>query len=51
MDLTVPKVFDLGVQAVYENRKTNPNLTLGGTNQGFITSNDFKIADGRNLSA
>src|ERR1700751_547739 len=51
VDLTVPKVFDINVQAVHENRKTNPNLTLAGTNQGFITSNDFKIADGRNLAA
>ena len=51
VDLTVPKVFDQGVQAVYENKKTNPNLTLAGTNQGFITSNDFKIANGRNLAA
>jgi putative ABC transport system permease protein len=51
VDLTVPKVFDTGVQAVYENKKTNPNLTLGGTNQGFIIANDFKVADGRNLSA
>jgi len=51
VDLTVPKVFDINVQAVRENRKTNPNLTLAGTNQGFTISNDFKIADGRNLSA
>jgi putative ABC transport system permease protein len=50
VDLTVPKVFDISVQAVYENKKTNPNLTLCGTNHGFITSNDFKIAEGRNLS-
>jgi putative ABC transport system permease protein len=50
VDLTVPKVFDQNVQAVFENRKTNPNIFLAGTNHGFITSNDFKIATGRNLS-
>jgi putative ABC transport system permease protein len=50
VDLTVPNVLENNVQSVYENKKTNPNLTLGGTTQGFIISNDFKIASGRNLS-
>ena len=51
VQLTVPKVFDENVQAVFENRKTNPNLEICGTNQGFIVSNNFEIGKGRNLSA
>jgi putative ABC transport system permease protein len=45
-----PKVWNDGRQAVFENRKTNPNLQLCGTNEGFTTANDFQIEDGRNLS-
>lgn len=50
VELVTPKVFDENVQAVFENRKTNPNLEICGTNQGFIVSNNFTIASGRNLS-
>jgi putative ABC transport system permease protein len=49
--LITPKVWDTNVQAVFENRKTNPNLEICGTNQGFVVSNNFAIANGRNLSA
>jgi putative ABC transport system permease protein len=49
--LTCPKVWDLGVQAVRGNRKTNPNLEICGTNEGFLAANQFTIALGRNLSA
>jgi putative ABC transport system permease protein len=49
-ELITPKVFDSNVQAVFENRKTNPNLEVCGTNQGFIISNQFSIATGRNLT-
>ena len=49
--LTTPKVWDTNVQAVFGNRKTNPNLEICGTNQGFIVSNNFQIETGRNLSA
>ncbi len=51
VDLVCPKAWDNGVQAVYGNRKTNPNLELCGTNEGFIAANNFAIAEGRNLSA
>ena len=50
-ELITPKVFDNNVQAVFENRKTNPNLEVCGTNQGFIISNQFSIATGRNLTS
>ena len=51
VQLITPKVFDQNVQAVFENRKTNPNLEVCGTNEGFITTNNFPIATGRNLTA
>ncbi len=51
VELITPKVFDDRVQAVFENRKTNPNLEVCGTNQGFIVSNNYSIAAGRNLTA
>jgi putative ABC transport system permease protein len=47
--LICPKVWDNGQQAVFGNRKTNPNLELCGTNEGFTTANEFQIEDGRNL--
>ncbi len=46
-----PKIWDVGVQAVYENRKTNPNLVICGTNRAFVTVNQFAMGEGRNLSA
>ena len=49
--LTCPKVWDIGVQAVNGNKKTNPNLEICGTNEGFLAANQFTIALGRNLSA
>lgn len=48
--LICPKVWDKGQQAVFGNRKTNPNLDLCGTNEGFTAANGFQIEDGRNLS-
>src|ERR1700756_3459600 len=50
VEMITPKVFDENVQAIFENRKTNPNLEVCGTNQGFIVSNNFSIASGRNLT-
>jgi putative ABC transport system permease protein len=50
VELITPKVFDDRVQAVFENRKTNPNLEVCGTNQGFVASNNYSIAAGRNLT-
>lgn len=49
-DLICPKVFDQKVQAVFENRKTNPNLEVCGTNESFMVANNFAIDAGRNLS-
>lgn len=51
VELTCPKAWDEGVQAVYENKKTNPNLWICGTNQGFTAANNFSIDEGRNLSS
>jgi putative ABC transport system permease protein len=50
VELACPKVWDEGVQAVYQNKKTDPNLVICGTNQGFIAANNFTIDEGRNLS-
>ena len=51
VDLTCPKVLDQSVQAVFENRRTNPNLEICGTNEVFIAANNFEIGSGRNLSS
>jgi putative ABC transport system permease protein len=48
--LICPKTWDNAVQAVHGNRKTNPNLELCGTNEGFLAANNFHVAEGRNLS-
>jgi putative ABC transport system permease protein len=45
-----PKAWDDKTQAVFEDRKTNPNIQLCGTNEGFISVNRFSIDEGRNLS-
>src|ERR1700730_8321086 len=45
-----PKAWDDKTQAAFENRKTNPNIQLCGTNQGFVSVNKFSIDEGRNLS-
>ncbi len=44
-----PKVWDGSTQAVFGNKKTNPNIESCGTNENFLAVNNFKIADGRNL--
>jgi putative ABC transport system permease protein len=45
-----PKVWDDRTQGVFENRKTNPNIQLCGTNEGFLTANNYVLEEGRNLS-
>jgi putative ABC transport system permease protein len=47
------KVFyrDGAVQATYGNRKTEPGLTFGGTNEHFLLANQFSIDAGRNFTA
>jgi putative ABC transport system permease protein len=37
-------------QATYENRKTTPGLTFGGTDEYFLIANQYSIATGRNLT-
>jgi putative ABC transport system permease protein len=46
------KVFDQTglAQAVYQNRKTNPGLTLGGSNENFLAANQYAIDIGRNIT-
>jgi putative ABC transport system permease protein len=52
-DVVCLKVFYQNgtVQAVYQNRKTEPGLTFVGTNQFFVDANQFVIELGRNLTA
>ena len=37
-------------QATYENRKTTPGLTFGGTDEYFLIANQYSIATGRNFT-
>ena len=51
-DVICLKVFDrtgLG-QAVYNGRKTTPGLTFAGTNEHFLTANQYAIGLGRNFT-
>src|SRR6516165_10645890 len=48
--IVCPKVWDNSTQGVFENRKTNPNIQLCGTNEGFLSANNFLLEDGKNLS-
>jgi putative ABC transport system permease protein len=50
-EVVCPKVWDNSTQAVFENQKTNPNLELCGTTGDFLAVNNFRMSDGRNLSA
>ncbi len=44
------KVFDQeGAQATYNGRKTTPGLTFGGSDEHFLTANQFTIEAGRNF--
>jgi putative ABC transport system permease protein len=47
------KVFNQSgpAQAVYNARKTTPDVTFGGTNEYFLNANQFSIELGRNLQA
>jgi putative ABC transport system permease protein len=38
-----------GRVAIYLDRRTNPNVILGGADENFITARNFEIAAGRNL--
>ena len=48
--IVCPKVWDDSTQGVFENRKTNPNIQLCGTNEGFLSANNFLLKEGKNLS-
>ncbi|HUJ45193.1 MAG TPA: ABC transporter permease [Opitutaceae bacterium] len=48
-DVICLKVFDYNAQAVYNGRKTTPDVTLGGSNEYFINANQYTIDLGRNL--
>jgi putative ABC transport system permease protein len=51
-DVICLKVFDQGgAQAVYNGRKTTPDVTFGGTNEYFLNANQYSIDLGRNLQA
>ena len=43
------KISQSGNQAIYENRSTNPDVTLFGADENFAVANGFDIDTGRNL--
>ncbi|MDB6167365.1 MAG: macB 7 [Verrucomicrobia bacterium] len=51
-DVVCLKTFnnDSLAQATYENRKTTPNLTFGGTNEHFLVANQYVVELGRNFT-
>ncbi len=52
-DVICLKTFnnDEAVQATYLNRKTTPSITFGGSNEHFLTANQYAIEFGRNFTA
>jgi putative ABC transport system permease protein len=48
-DVICLKVFDYNAQAVYNGRKTTPDITFAGTNEYFINANQYTIGLGRNF--
>jgi len=52
-DVVCLKTFnnDSLAQATYLNRKTTPNITFGGSNEHFLTANQYAIETGRNFTA
>ncbi|HEY5752789.1 MAG TPA: ABC transporter permease [Chthoniobacterales bacterium] len=45
------KIFNRGVAAVANGRKTNPNQEVVGTNEYFLEANSYAIGEGRNITA
>lgn len=39
------------LQLTYQNEETNPNVSLTGTDENYLTTNRFDLAEGRGLSA
>jgi putative ABC transport system permease protein len=50
-DVICLKVFNYNVQAVYNGRKTTPDVNLVGTNEYYLNANQYSIGLGRNLQA
>jgi putative ABC transport system permease protein len=54
---TLPVLTTINLQvsgtavAKYNSRKTNPNLSVAGTNENYLTTSGYKLAFGRNFSA
>jgi putative ABC transport system permease protein len=48
-DVICLKVFDYSAQAVYNGRKTTPDVTLVGTNEYYLNANQYSVGLGRNL--
>jgi putative ABC transport system permease protein len=44
------KVSESGVSASYDNLKTDPNITIIGSDENFLTIQGFDVDDGRNLT-
>ena len=44
------KCFDGGKRVTYGRLRTNPNITVVGTNKNFLVSNQYSIEEGRNLN-
>jgi putative ABC transport system permease protein len=44
-------IWRRGLRVINGDRKTNPNTALVGTDEGFVTSRNYDVADGRNLTA
>jgi len=52
-DVVCLKVFEQNSapQAVYQNRKSTPGVTFGGSNENFLVANQYAIEIGRNITA
>ncbi len=44
------KVFDGNKRVTYGKLRTNPNINIVGTNENFLASNGYTIAEGRNFN-
>ena len=51
-DVVCLKTFnnDSLAEATYQNRKTTPNLTFGGSNEHFLAANQYSVEIGRNFT-
>lgn len=49
-DVICLKVFDDGGQATYGGRKTTPDVRFGGSDENFVTANQFDVQLGRNFT-